>query len=367
MGTLTDRRPMTLGGICLVALLAAPLLPAAAQTRDRGSQPSGRRVQVRRLTEKVRPTPTAPKMSLAELRRVGIEVWREGSRAQGQPGRLIFKPSATRFDKAEARRWGLTQVQRQGQPPALRTLTAPGKGGAAARPRLYPRRSQTLASSYVKPARGRVKIAFFDVDGTLRVTRSGNVAADHANDVALLPGAAEKISSLARQGYLVALVSNQGGVASGFINRAIAESGLRNTARLLSALGAPVHYYDLAPGYGKDRKPGTGMATRLARRVHSQLGAQVDWKGSIMVGDAGYKQGKDLQPDGSPGEDFSNSDRRFAENVRRQVRSPHGMKFYHPRDLLGWQAHGVRNLQNLQQLQAYVAQHPQVSPGPSGR
>lgn len=218
----------------------------------------------------------------------------------------------------------------------------------------YPSARRVLAKRFVPPAKGRVKIAFFDADKTLRVSRSGAPTADYVRDVALLPHVAEKIAVLANQGYLIAVVSNQGGIASGYVTHRVADGALRHTFRLLQKEGAPVHYYDYAEGYGPDRKPGRRMGERLARTVR-KLGKQVDWKHSIMVGDAGYKRGVDLQPDGSPGKDFSNSDRRFADNLRRKMSKAKGaLTFHHPGDYFGWNALGVRNIRSFAELEALL-------------
>lgn len=219
----------------------------------------------------------------------------------------------------------------------------------------YPTARRTLSKSFVAPAKGRVKIAFFDADSTLRVSKSGSPTADGVRDVAILPKAAQKINALAKQGYLIAVVSNQGGIAAGYVTDKVADGALRHTFSLLGKKGAPVHYYDYAAGNGKDRKPGSGMGERLAQTVR-QLGKQIDWKNSIMVGDAGYKRGVDVMPNGQAGQDFSNSDRRFADNLRKKVSKAKGaLTYHHPADYFGWtQAYGVRNIRSFAELGALL-------------
>ncbi len=73
------------------------------------------------------------------------------------------------------------------------------------------------------------------------------------------------------------------------------------------------------------------MAWRLERKLH-QLKRKIDWQQSFMVGDAAWKKARDLQPDGSPGNDHSDSDRLFAENIA--LKHP-GFGFFHPRDFFG--------------------------------
>ena len=54
--------------------------------------------------------------------------------------------------------------------------------------------------------------------------------------------------------------------------------------------------------------------------------------------------------------DFSNSDRRFADNLRKRVRSPQGLKFHHPRNYFGWAQKGVQNFRSLAEVNAFLGQ-----------
>ena len=348
----------------IILLFSAPALGERRSSRLSTPRPHGVRlrakpslVKISRLPGKVRPTPTAPKMSFKELKRMGVDVYQRRGLSSKNP-KLVFIPSKTRFDSKAARDKGLIAVKRSGKRSFLRTLVLPNRSGPHARPALYPRRPKAISNSFTAPARGKVKVAFFDADSTLRVSRSGTPSADSANDLALLPMVASKMKEMARQGYLIALVSNQAGVKEGYITRPIADSALRNTCRLLSKQGTPVHYYDFAEKYDGFRKPKTGMADLLARTIRTQLGRRVDWKNSIMVGDSGWKRGVDIAPDGKPGKDFSNSDRRFAESLRHKYRSPQGIKFHHPRDFFGWAAKGVTNFRSLAEVKDFMKKQP---------
>src|SRR5690606_36349155 len=77
--------------------------------------------------------------------------------------------------------------------------------------------SKRRTTSYLKCPRGdaKAKVAFFDADSTIRVSKSGVVTATSPTDVNVLPFAASEIAKLDREGYIVAVVSNQGGVGSG--------------------------------------------------------------------------------------------------------------------------------------------------------
>ena len=229
--------------------------------------------------------------------------------------------------------------------------------------RLFPVHRRSLLRSYRPAGVGKVPVAFFDADSTLRVSKSGSPSANHPKDVILLPRVAPRLKRLVRDGYLIAIVSNQGGVEKGFVTYATADAGLRQVCRLLSRLKVPIHWYDFAPAYNHNRKPRTGMADALARALKGRYGRKIDWKRSFMVGDSAWKRKKDREPDGRPGEDFSNSDRRFAEAVRKKYRCPRGFAFHHPRDFFGWARYGTRNFHKLHQVRAYVAAHPKQNPG----
>ena len=57
-----------------------------------------------------------------------------------------------------------------------------------------------------------VKVAFFDADSTLRVSRSGLPTSANAADVEVLPMVAKTTARLSKAGYLITVISNQGGV-----------------------------------------------------------------------------------------------------------------------------------------------------------
>lgn len=239
-----------------------------------------------------------------------------------------------------------------------------GRGSQGSRSR-WPRgaiatRRRQLAPAFRAPGEGPVRVAFFDADSTLRVSRSGSVSANNRRDVMLLPGVPEKLRELQDAGYLVAIVSNQGGVAHGFLTAETAEAALAFTVRLLARKGAWVPYLDFAEAKDEYRKPATGMAREAARVIRESLGREVDWERSFMVGDSAWKRKKDLEPDGTPGEDFSNSDRGFAENVRAEMGcSPEGFAFHHPRDFFGWVELGVRNFRDKSEVLEFRRAHPE--------
>jgi DNA 3'-phosphatase len=204
-------------------------------------------------------------------------------------------------------------------------------------------------SSKVKCPEGdaKLKVAFFDADSTIRVSKSGAVTADSATDVNVLPFAARELARLSREGYVIAVVSNQGGVGSGHQTFATAEQALALAISKLAVLGGPVHYFDFAEKYDHYRKPEIGMAELLDTKLETKCGAGFDRATSFMVGDSGYKKNVDgPHPDGRPADDFSNSDRLFAENL--------GVPFHEPTDYFGWRAFDVFNIALQAELTALL-------------
>ncbi len=223
--------------------------------------------------------------------------------------------------------------------------------GTVAEPFAAPTARRTFANLLPFAAGAqKVAVAFFDADSTLRISKSGKKTPNGPEDVMLLPGAATGLKKALAEGKLIAVVSNQGGVHWGHTSLADAEAALAKTAELLAEKGARVHYFDLAPEYDDYRKPATGMADHLAQELSDKHGAEIDWDESSMVGDAGWKRNVDTEPDGTPGDDFSSSDRGFAEALE--------IPFSHPRDSFGWAVLGVRNFHKKAEVDEFLADNP---------
>lgn len=171
-------------------------------------------------------------------------------------------------------------------------------------------------------------VAFFDADSTLRKTRSGKPSPHGKHDVKLLIESFIKLRSLSQEGYLLAIVSNQAGIEKGYIGFQEVEEGFQETLRLLSEQHIFINYYDFAEKKDENRKPETNMAWRLEKKL-KLAGKKIIWDKSFMVGDAAWKKGRDFQPDGSPGNDHSSSDRLFAENIEQKHTN---FTFFHPKD-----------------------------------
>jgi DNA 3'-phosphatase len=196
---------------------------------------------------------------------------------------------------------------------------------------------------------GKVKVAFFDADNTLRVSLSGGITANSPNDVLILPFVAPKIAELNREGYLVTVVSNQAGVANGRTSLETADGALKYMTDLIREDNskAAIHFFDFAEAKDEYHKPKTGMARRLEAAL-AERDLKIDWRHSFMVGDAAYVK-SDRRPDGSPGTHFANSDRLFAENL--------GIEFFEPTDFFGWRCHGIDVFHKAAEVRAYLREH----------
>lgn len=205
---------------------------------------------------------------------------------------------------------------------------------------------RTLLNSNFSTRKGLVKVAFFDADSTLRVSLSGSVSANNEKDVMLLPFVSQRIAELNQLGYLIMVVSNQGGVAKGLISIQTADSALKYMTELISAENpmAQIHYIDFADQEDKFRKPLTGMAENISNEL-AQKGLKIDWNHSFMVGDSAYKT-TDLRPNGDAGTHFSNSDRLFAENLK--------IPFYEPNEFFGWKCHNIDVFEKAEQVKKFV-------------
>jgi D-glycero-D-manno-heptose 1,7-bisphosphate phosphatase len=128
------------------------------------------------------------------------------------------------------------------------------------------------------------RAVFLDRDGTLNVRPPEHEYVTSRQEFVWLPGAPEGVARLARAGYVLAVVSNQRGVARGLV-----------TTRLLCAIEGKIQrdlaVHDCAidafryclhdDGDGCDcRKPKPGMIIQVGRELDLDLGS------SWMIGDS---------------------------------------------------------------------------------
>jgi D-glycero-D-manno-heptose 1,7-bisphosphate phosphatase len=123
---------------------------------------------------------------------------------------------------------------------------------------------------------------FLDRDGTINVEKE---YISEPGELALIPGAAQAIARAHELGMKVVVVSNQSGVARGFITETAVITVNNRLKELLDTEGTYVDEIYYCPHYPENnsvctcRKPKPGMFQR-AQMEHS-----VDLKRSIMVGD----------------------------------------------------------------------------------
>ena len=147
------------------------------------------------------------------------------------------------------------------------------------------------------------KILFADLDGTLIKTKSGETFPKGIWDMEFRFEVLDAIKKLNPEYILI--VSNQGGIESGFVNalnfRAKSEY-ITRAIREYCGIGCYAMYSETNDKSDTYRKPNTGMLHSLLEKY---IGDDFDYikQKSLMIGDA---SGKECQ--------FSDSDRKTAEN-----------------------------------------------------
>jgi D-glycero-D-manno-heptose 1,7-bisphosphate phosphatase len=138
----------------------------------------------------------------------------------------------------------------------------------------------------IKIPRGSRKAVFLDRDGVI-------IEDGHPDSLkgprSMIPGSAEAIRSLREEGYVIAIVTNQGSIGMGRIDHGDlldAMEHIRNEVNIEDpwdrAYYCPYHPDSILEYYREDsteRKPGPGMLIRASIEL------DIDLKGSIMIGD----------------------------------------------------------------------------------
>ncbi len=127
------------------------------------------------------------------------------------------------------------------------------------------------------------RAVFLDRDDTLVKSYEGRPA-NTADEIALLPGVAEGLRRLKGAGYILVVVTNQGGIGMGYITAQILALQHERLNDLLLMAGAPpidaFYWCPHSPGSGcVCRKPSPEMIRRAASNLSIDLGR------SFMVGD----------------------------------------------------------------------------------
>ncbi|KAF2704765.1 PNK3P-domain-containing protein [Pleomassaria siparia CBS 279.74] len=184
-------------------------------------------------------------------------------------------------------------------------------------------------SAAAQPVKGKRKIAAFDFDSTLITSASGKAFARDANDWkwwhSSIPGALQKLHE---EGYLVAIVSNQGGISLKSDPKTVKSDQKRladfktKVSAVLQQLDLPISVY-AATGRDAYRKPRTGMWSEFLEDYNLEAADAVDLEKSFFVGDAG---GREAVAAGAGvaarSKDHSCVDRDFAANAGLHFHTP---------------------------------------------
>ena len=131
------------------------------------------------------------------------------------------------------------------------------------------------------------RVIFLDRDGTINKEISYLYRPE---ELVILPGAAEGIALLRREGYRIVVVTNQAGIARGYytpdqmhmLHQYLNEQLKQDGAWIDEFYYCPHHPVHGLGEYKKAcscRKPGTGMLEMAGRRYH------IDKQGSYIIGD----------------------------------------------------------------------------------
>ncbi|KAL8011025.1 putative BRCT domain, HAD-superfamily hydrolase,subfamily IIIA, polynucleotide kinase 3 phosphatase [Plasmopara halstedii] len=162
------------------------------------------------------------------------------------------------------------------------------------------------------------KIAGFDLDGTLIVTKSGNKFAKSTDDWKWFHASLvrEKLAELARDGYTLIIFSNQNGVAKGHVSAAEVQRKLETIIRQLKL---PMLAF-LGTKNDIMRKPRLGAWMEMIKLLNAKGEISVDKKMSFYCGDAAGRPKVSGRA-----KDFAATDYKFALNA--------GIRFFTPEAL----------------------------------
>ena len=152
----------------------------------------------------------------------------------------------------------------------------------------------------------KYNIIFSDLDGTLIKTISGETFPKGIWDMQIRFEVLDKIKEIKPKCLLI--VTNQGGIEKGFVNRRNFEFKMEYLCRSIKEYtGIPVEYSYCErndPAY-KYRKPNTGMLDSLMHKMFNRgiIENGIETDKMLMIGDASGKEGQ-----------FSDSDKKTAEN-----------------------------------------------------
>lgn len=124
------------------------------------------------------------------------------------------------------------------------------------------------------------KCLFLDLDGTIIRTKSKETFPKDINDWEIIEGVLPAMKRYVEKGYIVCIVSNQGGIELGHLTEADMDLKLQDIRREVEAYirtDVNVAYCPHMDGYY--RKPNPGMAYYFAIEL------KINLRESVMVGD----------------------------------------------------------------------------------
>ena len=128
------------------------------------------------------------------------------------------------------------------------------------------------------------KVLFCNLDGTLIETRSGRPYPLHSQDWKFIDKTLECINHYHKKGYLICIISNQDGVAAGYVHEDVFIAKIEDVCkRIEKHLSIPVNtinYVYCTDLESFNHKPKPGMAYEFA------IDREADLRGSVMVGDS---------------------------------------------------------------------------------
>lgn len=152
----------------------------------------------------------------------------------------------------------------------------------------------------------KYKVIFSDLDGTLIETISGKTFPKGIWDMKIRFDVLDKIKEIKPECLLI--VTNQGGIEKGFVNRRNFEFKMEYLCRSIkeyTEIPVEYSYCEKNATTYKYRKPNTGMLDSLMYKMINRgiIENGIETDKMLMIGDASGKDGQ-----------FSDSDKRTAEN-----------------------------------------------------
>ncbi|XAO22135.1 polynucleotide kinase 3'-phosphatase [Cryptococcus bacillisporus CA1280] len=215
--------------------------------------------------------------------------------------------------------------------------------------------SESIDPSNSTPAPKRIPVAFYDLDGTLVKTRSGNDFPKSRDDwIWWHPSVPEKLKQEWEAGTHLVVISNQGS------KKPKIKSEWRAKLPLIAAKmpnNVPLRILAATEQNNVYRKPNIGMFQAITE-IYRNRGLEIDMEKSIFVGDAAGRSAK-----GSRKKDHGNTDYKFAINVGLRFVTPEEYFLGHPRPSFPEPPIGFRprDLGSLNALPHIVPSHTPIT------